>query len=506
MGKRAAFQAVLGVLAAFLFLTLPAAAHAGEAQASSGAPALLAQTPQAPPAAPPGTAPATPAEVVPAEPAPAAPPETSPAAPEAAPMAPPEALPAEPAPVAPPEAAPAAPEAAPAAPEAAPAAPPEAAPMVPPQAAPAEAAPAVPPEVTPVEAAPTAPPGAVPTAPAEAAPAAAGAAEGGATRASEFPNGLIHTVVQGDTLWDLSAKYLGSPWRWTELWERNRFLTNPHYIYPGIRVVIFPPPPKEYEMAGKEPGPEIEAAPAVAPPSPAAEEAVPPPAAVAEAAPARVLSITEAEYVRSGEFLETRPRGIGRIAGGTEVRVTFAEGDKVVLALNKEIPAGQLLGVYRVRGPVRAPAGRRVSGYVKHLVGLVQVLGKENRAVVGRVRKSFEELTRRDIITEEIPAYSPVVIDPGNEGLEAFVITGRLENEGLAQGDFVFLDRGANDGISRGNVFRLFRKAPDSAYHVEVAKAVAVRVSGRFTTAYVINSTQSFEAGMLAKRGEVPQL
>ena len=42
--------------------------------------------------------------------------------------------------------------------------------------------------------------------------------------------GIVHTVVAGDTLWDLSAKYLGSPWKWTEIWERNRFLTNPHYI------------------------------------------------------------------------------------------------------------------------------------------------------------------------------------------------------------------------------------------------------------------------------------
>lgn len=457
MGKRAAFQAVLGVLLALLFLTLPAAARAGEASAPSAVPVLLTQAPGAGPAAAP--------EAAPPETVPAAPPEAAP--PEAAPAVPPE-------------------------PEVAPVAPPEAAPAVPPEAAPM-AAPEAP---TPEAAHPEAAPAAVP----EAAPAA----EAGTTRASEYPNGLIHTVVQGDTLWDLSAKYLGSPWRWTELWERNRFLTNPHYIYPGIRVVIFPPPPKEYEMAGKEPGPEAEAAPAVAPPPPAAEEAAPQAAAEAAPAPARILDITEADYVRAGEFLAKRPRGIGRIAGGKDVRSIFGEGEKVVLALKKEIPAGQLLGVYRVRGPIDAPAGRRVSGYVKHLVGLIQAQGRENGAVVGVIRKSFEELTKRDIITEEIPAYSPVVIDPGKEGLEASVITGRMENEGLAQGDFVFLDRGANDGVARGNVFRLFRKASDLPYRVEVGKGVAVRVLPKFTTVYVVNSTESFEGGVAASRGEAP--
>jgi len=306
-------------------------------------------------------------------------------------------------------------------------------------------------------------------------------------------------VVQGDTLWDLSAKYLGSPWRWTELWERNRFLTNPHYIYPGIRVVIFPPPPKEYAMDVVEPGPESEATPAVAPPQ---APPVEPPEAL-EAVPKRgTLSITPSEYVRAGEFLLKRPRGIGRIAGATEVRVVFAEGEKVMLSLKKEIPSGQLLGVYRVRGPVRAPAGRRLSGYVKYLVGVIQSLGKENGAEIGIIRKSFEELVRTDIITEEIPGFSPVVLDPGTEGLEASVITGRRENKEFAEGDFIFLDRGSDAGVAPGNSFRLFRRAPDSNYRVEVAKAVAVRVLQETSTVYVVNSTQSFGAGVAASRGE----
>jgi len=312
-------------------------------------------------------------------------------------------------------------------------------------------------------------------------------------------------VVQGDTLWDLSAKYLGSPWRWTELWERNRFLTNPHYIYPGIRVVVFPPPPKEYAMEVVEPGAEPEAASAVAPPPapPVAEEPTPPQAP--EAVPERrILSITPSEFVRAGEFLLTRPKGIGKIAGASEVRVVFSEGEKVVLSLKKEIPAGQLLGVYRVRGPVRAPAGRRVSGYVKYLVGIIQAQGEENGAVIGVIRQSFEELTRTDLISEEIPAYSPVVLDPGKEGLEASVIAGRRENKEFAEGDFIFLDRGSEAGVARGNTFRLFRRASDSQYRVEVAKAVAVRVLPDTSTVYVVNCNQSFEAGIKASRGEAP--
>ena len=106
-----------------------------------------------------------------------------------------------------------------------------------------------------VEAAPpaaSAPPAGAESAPPDAvenAPVTVEVREVGA--AAAYPDGLVHTVVEGDTLWDLSAKYLGTPWRWPELWAQNRFLTNPHFIYPGIKVVIFPPPPKSYALPGE---------------------------------------------------------------------------------------------------------------------------------------------------------------------------------------------------------------------------------------------------------------
>ncbi len=247
----------------------------------------------------------------------------------------------------------------------------------------------------------------------------------------------IYTIKQGDTLWDISSKFLKDPFLWPKLWQKNPYITNPHWIYPGQPIRLAPAEELRKEMpkeAAEEPGvkkgelpaeekkPEVaEGKPAeVKPPEVKPPEVKPPEGKPPEVKPSEVTPVEEKpseakpvevkpEEEKPGVFPEVRSagfisdlkfRGIGIILDCREGKNLMSEGDIVYLAFKTAEPVivGNKYTAMRALEFVRHPVTNQKIG-TKHLItGIVQVIDQQGNFYTARVLEAFAHIMKGDIL------------------------------------------------------------------------------------------------------------
>jgi hypothetical protein len=257
-----------------------------------------------------------------------------------------------------------------------------------------------------------------------------------------------YVVVKGDTLWDISGRFLKDPWRWPQIWKMNREeIKNPHWIYPGDMIVL--------DRSGKEPrlslvkgGGDMETV-KLSPGVRATEitnDAIPP-------IPIRVIHpfLSQPRVVAKGE-LDNAPF----ILGSNAERVVLGSGDDAFATGGK--PGVTRWNVLRPGKALKDPETGEVLGYE------VEYLGDARTLVEGapqkiRITQSVQEILPKDKLVEADNSTTFEYLPHAPEGkISGRIISayGSLSDSGRYQ--TVVINRGLLDGLEPGVVLAVYRE------------------------------------------------
>lgn len=267
-----------------------------------------------------------------------------------------------------------------------------------------------------------------------------------------------HVVVKGDTLWDISAKFLKSPWLWPELWQNNREqIKNPHLIYPGdvIFLVMTEDGPRLSRMGTVKLSPRIHSEPIEV------EDAIP------TIPYATVKAFLQRPLVASAETLEQAPK----VMASEDGRVLLTVGDRVYASeIFTDVPAWHIV---RLGKALKDPD----SG--EEIAREVEFVGSAKTRVKGKPATLEITSVEREVVMGDrlIPATETTGLDfiphAPDQAIEGRIISAYGGSQASGKYSTVIINKGATDGLKLGHVLSVFRTGRTLGKAVE---------EGRFAT------------------------
>ena len=303
-------------------------------------------------------------------------------------------------------------------------------------------------------------------------PASEAAQDASAPAGVKEPAPDAYTVKPGDTLWDLSGRFLNNPWYWPKVWSYNPEISNPHFIYPGNVVRLYPggeEGPARMEQVQQVAGRTGEDLDAPRELDDFTRADMKKPQEIGEGDEVAVVGPYKIGYVppkglyaRRDSFVTPRElQESGTIVASFEEKLLLSLHDRayVRFAEKAKVKAGESYIIYKTERPVRHPVTGELFGYQTTIIGGAKVVAVDDKAVTVDVSNAFEPIERGALVGLRMDKLVKQVQRRANQHrMDGYIIAAQQEViSEIGEHHVVFVDKGRADGVEEGNVFTVIR-------------------------------------------------
>ena len=340
----------------------------------------------------------------------------------------------------------------------------------------------------------------------------------------------VHVIERGDTLWDLAARFYGNPYLWPQIWEKNQYVLDAHWIYPGDPLVlgIKVAPAENLTQGGATGAPGVgpAEAPTAAPPEGAqtAEEAAGAPVPLAAESDiycqgyigdldeAFSYSIIGSEYDELGLNSRVSVPAMGRSTVGEygpvgTIKIGLVTGDIIYVDGGRAgglTPGSQFTVVVPGR-PVIHPLRGEVVGRYYHYLGRVRILSVQETTAIAKIVHTCDPLVvgafLQPFTPEPVPlgrhtAMRPVNFPAAAEKLQSApsIVYARDDILSLGADHVVHVDLGEQDATP-GDMYTIYRENRPGLPPIVLGELAVLSVHKHFSVAKIIESRYPIHLG-----------
>ncbi len=272
-----------------------------------------------------------------------------------------------------------------------------------------------------------------------------------------------YTVVKGDTLWDISGKFLQKPWQWPELWHNNPQIKDPHWIYPGDTLYFsyvngqprlsFSPDGNEEKILPRVRESSIEQSIKMIPSD-------------------AIVQFLNSPKVVTADELQHAPYVIGFVGE----HLIAGAGDGVYVRAIED-PQGLGYTIYRQGKPYVSPVTKEILGYEAEYIADTTLQEPGDPATLV-INKSDKQVTRGDrlMLTAEGEMALNYFPRPPQTQIVGSIIQVKGGVSQIGQHDVVVIDKGTADGLEVGHTLDVYRRGRMVLDRYQSPEGVAVKM------------------------------